>query len=92
MTSAPIVMDFLGEQLTDVETASSVGTFGAVTEFTRDADEMATLARAHGMISASGALDLTFASRTRGWAGSECQIRSTSLLSSLPITDPGKVC
>ena len=27
-----------------------------------------------------GALDLTFASRARGWVGSECQIRSTSLL------------
>ena len=51
MTSAPIIMDFLGEQLTDVETAWSVSTFGAVAAFTRDADEMATLARADGMIS-----------------------------------------
>src|ERR1051325_3323452 len=30
------------------------------------------------VLSASGALGLTFASRTRGEVGSECQIRSTS--------------
>ena len=51
MTSAPIIMDFFGEQLADVETAWSVGTFGAIAEFMRDADEMATLAHADGMIS-----------------------------------------
>src|SRR5215208_7960569 len=31
------------------------------------------------VLRSSGALGLTFASRARGWVGSECQIRSTSL-------------
>ena len=32
------------------------------------------------MLGSSGALDLTFASRGLGWVGSECQIRSTSVM------------
>jgi hypothetical protein len=35
--------DFLAEQLADPETAWSLGTFGAVAEFSRDADEAVTL-------------------------------------------------
>ena len=34
---------FLVEHLTNVETGWSVGTFGAIAEFTRDGDEMAEL-------------------------------------------------
>ena len=45
MTSAPNLLDFLADQLTDVETAWSVGTFGAIAEFTRDADEAAAISR-----------------------------------------------
>jgi hypothetical protein len=43
--SAPDLLDFLHEQLTDAETAWSLGTFGAIAEFTRDAEETATLDR-----------------------------------------------
>jgi hypothetical protein len=44
-------LGFLADRLADAETAWSLGTFGAIAEFTRDADETATLARADGMIS-----------------------------------------
>ncbi|MDR3422405.1 MAG: hypothetical protein P4L80_14385 [Xanthobacteraceae bacterium] len=51
MTSAPTLLDLLAQQLADAETGWSLGTFGAIAEFTRDADERATLARTDGMIS-----------------------------------------
>ena len=44
MTSAPTLLGFLADRLADAETAWSLGTFGAIAEFTRDADETATLA------------------------------------------------
>jgi hypothetical protein len=43
MTRVPSLLDFLAEQLADTQTAWSVGTFGAVAEFTRNAAEAATL-------------------------------------------------
>lgn len=43
---------FLADRLADAETAWSLGTFGAIAEFTRDAEEAATLNRDGGMISA----------------------------------------
>jgi hypothetical protein len=43
--SAADLLDFLHEQLTDAETAWSLGTFGAIAEFTRFAEETATLDR-----------------------------------------------
>ena len=52
MTSAPTLLEFLAERLADAETAWSLGTFGAIAEFTRDADETATFTRAEDMISA----------------------------------------
>ena len=51
MTSAPILLDFLAEQLADVETGWSIGTFGAIAEFTRDSDEAATLTHIDDVIS-----------------------------------------
>lgn len=46
------VLDLLADQLADPETAWSLGTFGAIAEFTRDADEAAVLDRRDVMISA----------------------------------------
>ncbi len=43
MTGSTDVLDFLTEQVTDAETAWSLGTFGAIAEFTRDAAERAAL-------------------------------------------------
>lgn len=43
MTDAPDPLYLFVEQLIDVETAWSIGTFGAVAEFTRDAEEPAIL-------------------------------------------------
>ena len=43
MTNARILLDFLAEHLADVETGWSIGTFGAIGEFTRDADESAAV-------------------------------------------------
>ena len=51
MTSAPKLLDFFAEQLTDVETAWSIGTFGAIAEFTRDAQEAAALDRGSDVVS-----------------------------------------
>ncbi len=45
------VADFLAEQAADSEVAWSLGTFGAIAEFTRDADEAATLDRNGDVIS-----------------------------------------
>jgi hypothetical protein len=46
------LLEFLGEQVADSEVAWSLGTFGALAEFTRDADEAVTLNRDGGAISA----------------------------------------
>jgi hypothetical protein len=46
------VMDFLSDRLADSATGWSVGTFGAIAEFTRDADEAAELFRSEHAISA----------------------------------------
>jgi hypothetical protein len=43
MTSVPALLDLLTEQATDAETTWSLGTFGAIAEFTRDAAERAAL-------------------------------------------------
>lgn len=50
MTGSANLLDLLAGQLGDAETAWSVGTFGAIAEFTRDADEATTLARADGAV------------------------------------------
>jgi len=42
------VLDFLAGQLADTETAWSLGSFGAIAEFMRDADEAAVLDRGAG--------------------------------------------
>lgn len=51
MTSAPTLFDFLAEQVADVENGWSMGTFGAIAEFTRDSDEATTLTRTDDVIS-----------------------------------------
>jgi hypothetical protein len=45
------LLDFLANQLADADAAWSLGTFGAIAEFTRDADEAAAISRAGEMIS-----------------------------------------
>jgi hypothetical protein len=45
-------LDFLAGRMADVETGWSLGTFGAIAEFTRDAGEPATLARGAAAVSA----------------------------------------
>jgi hypothetical protein len=45
-------LDVLADQLADAEAAWSLGTFGAIAEFTRDRDEPVQLNRSHNMISA----------------------------------------
>lgn len=52
MTAANDVMDFLAGQLADSDVGWSLGTFGAIAEFTRDADELAALQRTAGAVSA----------------------------------------
>lgn len=49
-------LGFLADQLADPEVAWSLGAFGVIAEFTRDADEATTLDRDDGMISAVTAL------------------------------------
>ena len=49
--SVPTLLDFIAEQLADVETGWSIGTFGAIAEFTRGADEITTLDRCGDSIS-----------------------------------------
>ena len=46
------LLDFLAGQLTDVETAWSIGTFGAIAEFTRDAGERTVVDRDAGSVQA----------------------------------------
>ena len=46
------VLDFLSDRLADSATGWSVGTFGAIAEFTRDTDEAAELCRSERAISA----------------------------------------
>jgi hypothetical protein len=56
------VLDFLADQLADAKTSWSVGTFGAIAEFIRDADEPMTLERDGATImavTARGGLRLT---------------------------------
>ena len=45
-------MDFLAGRLDDTETGWSVGTFGAIAEFTRDADEPTAFHQTYGAIAA----------------------------------------
>jgi hypothetical protein len=45
------LLDLIAGQVTDVETAWSIGTFGAIAEFTRDATETAAFDRGTGAIS-----------------------------------------
>jgi hypothetical protein len=45
------LLDLIAGQLADTETTWSIGTFGAIAEFTRDAEEAATISRADDMIS-----------------------------------------
>ncbi len=52
MSATTEVMDGLAEQLADAETTWSLGTFGAIAEFVRDADELVALHREAGAISA----------------------------------------
>ena len=51
MAGAIILLDFLAEQLADVETDWSIGTFGAIAVFTRGAGETAALDRGDDRIS-----------------------------------------
>ena len=46
MSEKTDLLDFLANQLADADTAWSLGTFGAIAEFTRDADEAAAISRA----------------------------------------------
>ena len=52
VTSAAVALDFLAGQLADVEVGWSLGTFGAIAEFTRDADETVALDRSDDAVSA----------------------------------------
>jgi Family of unknown function (DUF6925) len=52
VTVSSELLDFLTGQLADAETAWSVGTFGAIAEFTRDAGEPVALQNAGGSIAA----------------------------------------
>jgi hypothetical protein len=52
VTGSGELLDFLTGQLADAETAWSVGTFGAIAEFTRDAGEPAALQNTGGSIAA----------------------------------------
>ncbi|HTV30157.1 MAG TPA: hypothetical protein VMF32_20500 [Xanthobacteraceae bacterium] len=49
------LLDFLSDQLADNETGWSLGSFGVIAEFTRDADEAAALDRSDDMISVATA-------------------------------------
>jgi hypothetical protein len=44
------LITFLVDQLTDTEAGFSLGTFGAIAEFTRDANEPASLVQGHGRV------------------------------------------
>ena len=54
MQTALDVLEFLSDQLADVETTWSMGTFGAVAELTRDSGE--TTARGGICVAAAGGL------------------------------------
>ena len=51
MSGSTDLLDLIAGQVTDVETAWSIGTFGAIAEFTRDAEETAAFDRGAGAIS-----------------------------------------
>lgn len=50
--STPTPLGFLAEQLADADIGWSVGSFGAIAEFTRDVDEAVALDRGTDAISA----------------------------------------
>jgi hypothetical protein len=52
VTNASVALDFLAGQLADAEVGWSLGTFGAIAEFTRDADETVALDCSNGAVSA----------------------------------------
>ena len=51
MSGSTDLLDLIAGQVADVETAWSIGTFGAIAEFTRDAEETAAFDRGTGAIS-----------------------------------------
>ena len=51
MSGSTDLLDLIAGQVTDAETAWSIGTFGAIAEFTRDAEETAAFDRGAGAIS-----------------------------------------
>lgn len=51
MSAAVDFLDFAAKQLADANTAWSIGTFGAIAEFTREVNEAATLARGDDAVS-----------------------------------------
>lgn len=50
--SPRMLLEFFDQQLADAETAWSVGSFGAIAEFMRDADEATAIKRGNGGITA----------------------------------------
>jgi hypothetical protein len=52
VTSTSVVLDILAAQLADTDVAWSVGTFGAIAEFTRDTDEAVAFDRSKDAVSA----------------------------------------
>lgn len=61
-------VDIISRHLTDPQTSWAIGTFGAIAEFHRDADEPVALS-AHGAVTARGGIRLQFdpAIRTIAW-------------------------
>ena len=51
MSGPTELLDFLVNQIADVDTGWSIGTFGAIAEFTRDVDEAPMLTRSDNAIS-----------------------------------------
>lgn len=51
MSGSTDLLDLIAGQVADVETAWSIGTFGAIAEFTRDAEETAAFDRGTGAVS-----------------------------------------
>jgi hypothetical protein len=83
MSDATDHLDWLSAQLADAETAWSVGSFGAIAEFMRDAGEAISFQRTGGSISAvtaRGGLRIEAHDKMRpGWA---------NWTSSRPIASP----
>jgi hypothetical protein len=75
-------LGFLADQLADPEVAWSLGAFGVIAEFTRDADEATTLDRDDGMISAVttlGGIRIETHSRLRPIARSPPPLRAGAI-------------